>query len=602
MIKTRGSKGFDALFSRVFDEPGLKGAVESLHDDFSQLETDLSSLDLVVTSVTVSDEIVEEMIEQSGLTFVSSSVTESIHLTLDDVVSEIDPEDEPEGESNGLADGWSIKLFDEEAVAPTEESSIEEPFDEEPFDEEPFDEEPLIEEPLVEEPVIAPALIEEPKPDPVTPPRKDPSPPLSPKAKWMPLTESQGRILIYLYEIAGGLSSVDIIAKELDLNSSTVREALLVLVKDGYLYLLDKKRTAGTNGFTYNMNKHLCSIYEARLRGYAGLAKGQSLASSIGRLSVTEAEPSEGRSLVFSSRLLDEKETITSQTVLYGAVGAYWKGEGLEELQIQKWCSQFGVEPEEMRQQLEWARFDLEFNKRRKTVTNNLTTWFYDHLRTNGGMFPRPAGYRSAGELRAEAMQQQRESGLFAKAKIAEIEFANSLQSFLADPDAPLYRELLGRVNAFALEQLKGGKGQAARLELEALFKIHWSLTYNDSGTTTVSFALSGLEPAQPPLCGTSPSQTLICNDSGSREIPLAIGWNLVGYNAASSRSVDQAVSSISTLIESIWGWSSASGQWHSYAPDREGNSLTTLEPGMGYWIKMKRGATWRLPSAVAAL
>ena len=33
--KVRGAKGFDALFSRFFDEPELNAAVSSLHDNFS---------------------------------------------------------------------------------------------------------------------------------------------------------------------------------------------------------------------------------------------------------------------------------------------------------------------------------------------------------------------------------------------------------------------------------------------------------------------------------------------------------------------------------------------------------------------------------------
>lgn len=579
MIKTRGSKGFDALFSRVFDEPGLKDAVDSLHDGFSLPNADISPR-----------------------TLVTASVTETIHLTLDEIVSEIEPEDESENELevepenepedlfDGLTVGWSIKLFEDE--------------ESEPLSDEELTEEELPEEELAEDELVAEQLVEEPETQPISPP-KEQMLPQSPKAKWMPLTESQGRILIYLYEIAGGLTGVDIIAKELDINSSTVRESLLVLVREGYLYLLDKKRTAGINGFTYKMNTPLCSGYETRLRESAGLAQGESLSSSIGRVDggascvLPDLQPA-WRSPPFSSRLPDEKETITDQTVLYGAVGAYWKGEGLEESQVQKWCSQFEVEAEEMRQQLEWARFDLEFNKHRKTVGNNLTTWFYDNLRTNGGMFPRPVDYRSASELRAEAMQQHRESGLFAKAKIAEIEFANSLQSFLADPDAPLYQELLGRVNSFALEQLNAGKGKAARLELEALFKVHWSLTYNDSGTTTVSFALSGLEPAQTQSIPVNQAQ--ICNVTADREMPLAAGWNLVGYSATSPLPVDKAITPISTLIESIWGWSSDSGKWQSYAPEREVNSLTTLAPGMGYWIKMKRGATWTLPATTSSI
>jgi hypothetical protein len=204
-----------------------------------------------------------------------------------------------------------------------------------------------------------------------------------------------------------------------------------------------------------------------------------------------------------------------------------------------------------------------------------------------GGMYPRPANYRSAAELRAEAMQQQRESDLSAQAKRAEIEFANALQSFLADPEGALYQELLGRVNSFALEQLKAGDGKVEEIGLDAMFRLHWGTTGNDPATPTVSFALSGMGTgSQVPvenICGTS-----------DKRISLASGWNLVGYDGAVSQPVHQAIGSIIALVESVWGWSS--GEWHSYTPTRSANSLTILEPGMGYWIKMKQPAFLVLP------
>ncbi|MFZ4854904.1 MAG: hypothetical protein ACOYL3_00780 [Desulfuromonadaceae bacterium] len=409
---------------------------------------------------------------------------------------------------------------------------------------------------------------------------------LSSQARRRPLSKDQGRIVVYLYEIARGCSNVETISKELDIDGHTVRESLLVLVTEGYLYLLDKKRDSRVNpaGFSYRMNNYLCSRYAAKVRG--GGDQDQPFNETVWR---TE-RPATGRStpqpVIFSSSTAKEKETpavlnvmetTAAQPVLSGLVGAYWEKEGLEDPLARKWCSTFGVEPEQMHQQLEWARFDLETNKRRETVKKDVISWFYDRLMITGGIYPRPANYRTAEELRAEAMQHQHESALSAQAKIVELEFENSLQSFLADPEAPLYQELLERVNSFALEQLRTGDGKAEEIGLDALFKLHWGATGNDAANPTVSFALSGLGAGQ-----------------SDRPISLAAGWNLVGYDAMYSQPVHHAISSIATLIESIWGWSS--GQWLSFVPGRPVNSLTTLEPGMGYWIKMKQPAIWTLP------
>ena len=411
---------------------------------------------------------------------------------------------------------------------------------------------------------------------------------LSSQARRRPLTENQGRILVYLYEIARGCANVDTISRELDIDCHTVRESLLVLVTDGYLYLLDKIRASRVHpaGFSYRMNNYLCSRYAARVREGGDLLQDQPLDETIWQTERPAAGVSTPPLVIFSSSVAKEKETAadlkgkkpaTVQPAVSGVVSAFWEKEGLEEPLVQKWCSLFGIEAEQMHQQLEWARFDLETNKRRETVKKDVISWFYDRLMITGGIYPRPSNYRSAEELRVEAMQQQHESDLSAQAKIVEIEFENSLQSFLADTEAPLYQELLGRVNSFALEQLRTGEGKAEEIGLDALFKLHWGAPGSDPANPTVSFALSGLGAGQ-----------------SNKPISLAAGWNLVGYDAAYSQPVVHAISSIATLIVSIWGWNN--GQWLSYAPTRSVNSLTTLEPGTGYWIKMKQPAVWTLP------
>ena len=78
------------------------------------------------------------------------------------------------------------------------------------------------------------------------------------------------------------------------------------------------------------------------------------------------------------------------------------------------------------------------------------------------------------------------------------------------------------------------------------------------------------------------------------RQIPLAAGWNLVGYPGDASHLVSHAIRSIAASIVSIWGWNN--GQWLSYAPTEVVNSLGVLEPGLGYWIKMKQPVIWTLP------
>lgn len=76
--------------------------------------------------------------------------------------------------------------------------------------------------------------------------------------------------------------------------------------------------------------------------------------------------------------------------------------------------------------------------------------------------------------------------------------------------------------------------------------------------------------------------------------IPLNAGWNLVGYAAISPANTTAATSGISTKLEKVWGYSN--GSWLLYDPaDPDFSDLTTLEPGNGYWLKMKEAATWAI-------
>ena len=425
---------------------------------------------------------------------------------------------------------------------------------------------------------------------------------LSTQAKRRPLTKDQGRILVYLYEVAHGCSNVETIRRELAIDSHTVRESLLVLVTEGYLYLLDKKRDSRFNpaGFSYKMNNYLCSRYASRARrGGWDQSQDQPSDASVWRAKGSSAGQPTTQPGIFTSSATKEKVTpavqkenvapavlkenvapavlkVKEAPVAAALVGAYWAKEGLEDSLALKWCSTFGVKPEQMHQQLEWARFDLETNKRRENIKKDMISWFYDRLMITGGAYLRPANYRTAEELRAETMPHQQEIDLSAQAKIVEIEFENSLRAFLADPEAPLYRELLAQVNSFALEHLKAGEASAEEIGLDALFKLHWGATSNDPANTSVSFTLSGLGAGQP-----------------DKPLSLVAGWNLVGC-IAHSDAVRNAISPIAQLIESIWGWKD--GEWLSYVPNRQVNSLTAFEPGMGYWIKMKQPASWTMP------
>ncbi|RJS69191.1 hypothetical protein CW714_08950, partial [Methanophagales archaeon] len=98
------------------------------------------------------------------------------------------------------------------------------------------------------------------------------------------------------------------------------------------------------------------------------------------------------------------------------------------------------------------------------------------------------------------------------------------------------------------------------------------------------------------------------------RNIPLNVGWNLVGPSVPLSHSLDN-----SGLIESgftgggkssqsdkIWMWDGTTYQtaWLFSYPgyeDKWYGSLKTLEPGKGYWLQIRHSAfTWNLPKPIS--
>lgn len=82
---------------------------------------------------------------------------------------------------------------------------------------------------------------------------------------------------------------------------------------------------------------------------------------------------------------------------------------------------------------------------------------------------------------------------------------------------------------------------------------------------------------------------------SASKTMDLALGWNFVGYNSASTQTVITAVANIGANLESVWGYTN--GTWHMYDPTNPGFSdLANMEPGKGYWVKTKLASTWTLP------
>lgn len=75
-------------------------------------------------------------------------------------------------------------------------------------------------------------------------------------------------------------------------------------------------------------------------------------------------------------------------------------------------------------------------------------------------------------------------------------------------------------------------------------------------------------------------------------QIPIAAGWNLVGFPAAKAQPVETGLASLGDGYSAVWGY--RDGQWVVYFPGAPPgmNSLDTLLPAEGYWIRATRSGT----------
>lgn len=76
-----------------------------------------------------------------------------------------------------------------------------------------------------------------------------------------------------------------------------------------------------------------------------------------------------------------------------------------------------------------------------------------------------------------------------------------------------------------------------------------------------------------------------------SSTLSIQPGWNFIGYNSSTPRSVSAFLGASPSPIQSIWGWDGT--RWHSYDILYPGLSdLPSVEPGKGYWVKASAAGT----------
>jgi hypothetical protein len=278
---------------------------------------------------------------------------------------------------------------------------------------------------------------------------------------WLPLTENQGRVLQFLFEHGGGLSNMDIVCEATGIAYGTARTAIDILQKERYITAKSRFNGHSFRGFKYTVDNHLCSLYISRVKSTIGDQSDQqsikqSFHHAFAQTPLQSSDQTNGlsNSITITSSSSDRQEITT--TIMTGPEMAYWEEQGLQEKQAQKWCSEFEVDPGDMRQQLAWARWDLVNNEKENEIQVPIN-WFFGVLRKTAGCYPPPKNYQSPAEIRAGRLKTQRESEHRAMQDLAKEEIEARFRALLADPTGTQYQQLLQTVPELA----RGMRGKA---------------------------------------------------------------------------------------------------------------------------------------------
>ncbi len=92
-----------------------------------------------------------------------------------------------------------------------------------------------------------------------------------------------------------------------------------------------------------------------------------------------------------------------------------------------------------------------------------------------------------------------------------------------------------------------------------------------------------------------TPAVLHVAGEVPAKTVFLKAGWNLAGYPAPYPLSADVALESIRGSCEVVWSY--RGNGWRSYNPTMpQLSDLKILEPGRGYWIKMRTDGVWSVP------
>lgn len=299
------------------------------------------------------------------------------------------------------------------------------------------------------------------------------------------LSYNQASILEFLISKPNGLTNYAEINASTNITMPSARDAIARLVSRGFMAKPQTYRSATYQGMSFVLNKSLCDIFIST----GGLARDryQTLRQTVQQSDSQTIPPFDGQTDISSSlptkpttkphqtlRPFDGNSIIPSEVdnirpsdafVLNGPEMGYWLDAGLQERQTLVWCNEFDVEPDHLRMQLSWARWDLVENRKEDSVQNTIN-WLYGVLRRTGGCYPRPDNYLSPDERRLRDIEAETKRREEAREKIRQAEVDLEFQRILDNPEGKEYQDLLKKIP----NEYSEGKGKIFETFLKKAF------------------------------------------------------------------------------------------------------------------------------------
>jgi hypothetical protein len=75
--------------------------------------------------------------------------------------------------------------------------------------------------------------------------------------------------------------------------------------------------------------------------------------------------------------------------------------------------------------------------------------------------------------------------------------------------------------------------------------------------------------------------------------IPLAAGYNLIGYSTNNTSEINQSFSSIDGNYTMVWTYTASGSTWRYYDPNDNGSTLNETKIPEAYWVNTTGSITW---------